>query len=148
MPRPKGDFDQKAYLNQYEKENIIQKKVQFNRRNPDDMALLEWATMHESFTRYIKSLIHADMNLKDLFREDEEKPEEEPTKEPEKETVPKVCTITFPGIDGYRDEEAIKDCMENEHGVYCGRYDFWEVRIDMNTKKVLAVDDIRKHLNN
>ena len=147
MPRKKsGNFNQKEYQAKYEQENLIQKKVRFNRKNEEDMILLDWAMSHKNFSQYIKGLISSDMNLKDLFREDEEE-QEEPTKEPEKATVPKVGTITFPGIDGYRDEEAIKDCVENEHGVYCGRYDFWEVRIDMNTKKVLAVDDIRKHLN-
>ncbi len=45
----------------YQKENIILKRIKFNRQNAEDMAMLDWVNLQENFTCYVKSLIRADM---------------------------------------------------------------------------------------
>jgi hypothetical protein len=54
-------FDQTAYTIQYNKENVITKRVPFNRQNPADMKMLEWVTAQGNFTAYVKALIKQDM---------------------------------------------------------------------------------------
>lgn len=55
-------FDQAEYIRQYQRENRIEKKVTFNRNNPDDMALLEWLQSRpDGMVHYIKTLIRSDM---------------------------------------------------------------------------------------
>lgn len=57
----KPTFDKAAYDARYLRENMIQKKIQFNRQNPADMKMLEWVTAQGNFTAYVKSLIKQDM---------------------------------------------------------------------------------------
>ena len=57
----KPTFDKAAYDARYLRENMIQKKIQFNRQNPADMKMLEWVTAQGNFTAYIKALIKRDM---------------------------------------------------------------------------------------
>ena len=54
-------FDKQNYDQQYNKANVITKRVPFNRQNPDDVELLEHLKQHENFTQYIKQLIRQDM---------------------------------------------------------------------------------------
>lgn len=54
-------FDKGGYDQQYNKANVITKRVPFNRQNPDDVELLEHLKQHENFTQYIKQLIRQDM---------------------------------------------------------------------------------------
>lgn len=57
-------MDKKAhsdYVNAYMKENVVSKKVQFSRKSPEDMALLEWAESHGNFSGYVKDLIREEM---------------------------------------------------------------------------------------
>ena len=55
-------FDQAEYIKQYQREQRIEKKVTFNRNNPDDIALLEWLTTRpDGMVKYIKGLIRSDM---------------------------------------------------------------------------------------
>lgn len=54
-------FDKQNYDQQYNKANVITKRVPFNRQNPDDVELLEHLQQHENFTQYIKQLIRQDM---------------------------------------------------------------------------------------
>ena len=63
MPKKaNGNFDQKEYVKQYQREFRIEKKVTFNRKNTDDMALLEWLEgQPEGTVQYLKRLIRADM---------------------------------------------------------------------------------------
>ena len=57
-----SDFNQSEYVKRYQKENRIEKKVTFNRNNPDDMSILEWLKSRpEGMVHYIKSLIRSDM---------------------------------------------------------------------------------------
>ena len=62
-------FDQTAYTIQYNKENVITKRVPFNRQNPNDMQLLDWsANQSESFTAYVKRLITKDMHERSISK--------------------------------------------------------------------------------
>ena len=55
-------FNQTEYVKRYQRENRIDKKVTFNRNNPDDMALLQWLSSRpDGMVQYIKSLIRSDM---------------------------------------------------------------------------------------
>ena len=63
MPRKKsGLFDQGKYIRQYISENRTTKNLTFNKKNADDMAMLEWLnSREEGFNKYIKNLIRKDM---------------------------------------------------------------------------------------
>lgn len=55
-------FNQAEYVKRYQRENRIDKKVTFNRNNPDDMAILQWLSSRPNgMVQYIKSLIRSDM---------------------------------------------------------------------------------------
>lgn len=55
-------FDQAEYVKKYQREQRIEKKVTFNRNNPDDMSALNWLTSRPTgMVKYIKDLIRADM---------------------------------------------------------------------------------------
>lgn len=59
-------FDMKAYQNQYQKDNIVNKRVPFHRKNLRDMELLEWAeSQEEGFSVYVKRLIEEDKRAKE-----------------------------------------------------------------------------------
>ena len=51
----------KDYDVAYQKENMVQKKLAFNRRVPDDLILLDWIESQENFSQYCKNLIRSDM---------------------------------------------------------------------------------------
>ena len=57
--RNKPGYDQK-----YQKENIVQKKVVFNRQSEEDITMLNWVELQENFNAYCKGLIRADMREK------------------------------------------------------------------------------------
>lgn len=60
-------FNQAEYIRQYQREHRIEKKVTFNRNNPDDMNLLGWlASRPEGMVQYLKSLIRSDMENQQL----------------------------------------------------------------------------------
>jgi len=49
------------YNREYQRQNIVQKKVIFNRRSEEDLSLLDWVQLQENFSQYCKELIRADM---------------------------------------------------------------------------------------
>ena len=53
--------DLAAYNDAYQKENIVRKVVKFNKKNPDDVRLLEWIDLQDNWAGYCKKLIRADM---------------------------------------------------------------------------------------
>ena len=53
----------KRAVKKYQDRTRIQKPVNFNRDNPDEMELLEWAENQGAWQTYIKNLIRLDMNL-------------------------------------------------------------------------------------
>jgi hypothetical protein len=65
MPRkPSGNFNQKDYINKYVQDNIVYKRINFSRSNPDDMAISAWLDAQkdgEGISNYIKRLIMQDM---------------------------------------------------------------------------------------
>ena len=55
-------FNQAEYIKEYQRENRITKKVTFNRKNPDDMVMVEWLDNRpEGIVQYLKRLIREDM---------------------------------------------------------------------------------------
>lgn len=63
MPKKaSGLFDQAEYVKEYQRENRITKKVTFNRKNLDDMEMVEWLDSRpEGIVQYLKRLIREDM---------------------------------------------------------------------------------------
>lgn len=53
--------DRKEYLSNYHSKNIIQKKINFNRNNENDMEMLEFIETKENFSKYAKDLIFQDI---------------------------------------------------------------------------------------
>ena len=53
----------KRAVKKYQDRTRIQKPVNFNRDNPDEMELLEWAEKQGAWQKYIKNLIRLDMKL-------------------------------------------------------------------------------------
>ena len=47
----------------YNRENIIQKILTFNRKNPDDMAILNYLKSKDNANGYIRQLIRFDMKV-------------------------------------------------------------------------------------
>ena len=63
MPKQKsGDFDQKAYVNDYIKANIRYRRMNFNLTKQEDITMLEWIdSQPEGVSNYLKRLVEADM---------------------------------------------------------------------------------------
>lgn len=53
-----------AYDQEYAKQNIIRKVLNFNRLKPEDMKALEQLSRQENMSEYIKRLILEDMRAK------------------------------------------------------------------------------------
>ena len=54
-------FDKARYDQEYNRTNIITKRVPFNRTVQEDVELLTFADEHGNFTRYVKDLIRQDL---------------------------------------------------------------------------------------
>ena len=63
MPRKKGDFDNKAYQNDYHKA-MKAKLISFNPVNDVDMKIWEYLQTKDNVTGYIKQLILKDIKEK------------------------------------------------------------------------------------
>lgn len=63
MPRKKGDFDNKAYQNEYHKA-MKTKLLSFNPSNDIDMQIWQYLQTKDNITGYIKQLILKDMEKK------------------------------------------------------------------------------------
>ena len=61
MPRKKGDFDNKAYQNEYHKA-MKTKLLSFNPANALDMMIWDYLQTKSNITGYIKQLILKDMD--------------------------------------------------------------------------------------
>jgi hypothetical protein len=137
MPREKsGLFDQAEYIKEYQRENRFSKKVTFNRKNPDDMEMVAWLDSRpEGIVQYLKWLIRDDMERWNVIERASAR-----TEAVEKE----IGEIRFPAVDNFRDEDACKVCMEEGHRILVKTVCDWEVRIDVDTRKVLTVRNINK----
>jgi len=60
MPRKKGDFDNKAYQNEYHKA-MKTKLISFNPANSLDMEIWKYLQTKDNVTGYIKKLIRKDI---------------------------------------------------------------------------------------
>lgn len=49
------------YFRKYQAQNVVNKKVIFNRQSQEDLELLEWVQLQSNFNQYCKNLIRADM---------------------------------------------------------------------------------------
>lgn len=132
MPRkPSGLFNQAEYVKQYQRANVIGKKITFNRTNPEDMELMSWLESRpEGMVAYMKRLIREDMESKkarDSYNFEVAK------------AWSSLSGITVPLVDGYRDEAAIKTATNEGHRIFVRNYECWEIRIDADDKKVLTV---------
>lgn len=63
MPRKKGDFDNRAYQNEYHKA-MKTKLLSFNPANDIDMQIWQYLQTKDNITGYIKQLILKDMEKK------------------------------------------------------------------------------------
>lgn len=63
MPRQKsGEFDQKEYSKEYQRQFIKFRKMNFNIQNRDDSAMVDWIdSQPEGTSGYLKRLVKADM---------------------------------------------------------------------------------------
>ena len=71
-------FDKKTYDAEYHRTNIFQKKIPFNRTQPEDIELLAFLDRKPNATKYLKDLIRREME-----KEAAPEPEPEPGPEPE-----------------------------------------------------------------
>lgn len=56
-------FDQKKYVNDYIKEKIKYRRMNFNTGKPEDMQMLDWIDAQpEGVSNYLKRLVYADMH--------------------------------------------------------------------------------------
>ena len=53
---------------EYNKKNIVQKLITFNRNNPDDMKMLDFLKSHGNAAGYIKKLISDDIRKRGCYR--------------------------------------------------------------------------------
>lgn len=53
--------DISKYNLEYQRENIVRKVIKFNRRNKEDLAMLDWIELQSSWSNYCKRLIQTDM---------------------------------------------------------------------------------------
>lgn len=49
------------YNRKYQAQNIVQKKVLFNRQSDEDLALLDWVELQDNFSRLCKDLLRTKM---------------------------------------------------------------------------------------
>lgn len=56
-------FDQKKYVNEYIKEKVKYRRMNFNTGKPEDMQMMEWIDAQpEGVSNYLKRLVYADMH--------------------------------------------------------------------------------------
>lgn len=138
MPRKKsGLFDNKVYQNEYHKA-MKTKLISFNPKSQEDMLLWEHLQRQENQTGYIKSLILKDMQDKEAFAS---------MKKRSDECAEKLKGLSIPFVDGYRDEEACRIALEQDHTIFVQRSGDWEIRFDVEAKKVLTVRNMNSLRN-
>lgn len=99
-----------------------------------DADILEHLGKQDSIQGYIKRLIREDMDAqitRDWYALKCS------------DALEKLNGISIPLQHGYRDEDAIRNCVENEHTIYVHRMEQWEIRFDLDDRKVLTVIDMR-----
>ena len=115
------------------RERCVKKTVLLNKEQ--DAEIIEHLKGVPNFNAYIKELIREDLEHRQAVERMNAK-----TDAVRKE----LAEITFPAVDNFRDEEAIKICMEEGHRIFVDIIQHWEVRVDVDTRKVLSVRDMNK----
>lgn len=141
MPREKTGFDEYKYQQEYIKKNLRFVNVPFNSKLQEEIELYDYLNIHAKETgekkgAYIKRLIRQEYDDYKAIEENRKrvaKAEEE------------VGTISFQAVDGWKDEEACKKCLDEDHRILVERINGWEVRIDVDEKKVLTVQEYMPH---
>lgn len=136
MSKELTDAKRKA-IAKYDAANTRQYHMKLNKVR--DAEIIQHLDRQPNVQGYLKELIKADLAYE---RELESAREFAKENEARAEAEVKEMNLTFPGIDGYRDEEACKECKENEHRIIVHWQNGWEVRIDADAKKVLTVVDV------
>ena len=126
MSKELTDAKRKA-IAKYDASNTRQFHLKLNKNT--DAEIIQHLDRQQNIQGYLKELINADLKS---AKENEARAEAELKK----------MNLTFPGIDGYRDEEACKECLENGHRIIVHWQNGWEVRIDADAQKVLTVVDV------
>lgn len=130
MGKKLTDAKRKA-ITKYDAVNTRQVHLKLNCKTDAD--IIEHLKKQESIQGYIKDLIREKMK--------HQKARGEYALRVAKDWAELKEYITIPLQHGYRDEEAIKTCTEQEHRIYIHRMNQWEIRIDIDDKKVLTVMD-------
>ena len=123
---------QKKATKKYDATNTRQYHLKLNLKTDAD--IIQWLDKQDSMQGYIKDLIRADMEEQELLSKMAKR-----TQAIEDE----ISGMQVQLVDDYRDEDAIKVCMDEGHRIYVGRHDWFEYRIDVDAKKVLCCYDIR-----
>lgn len=129
MARKKtGTYDNRKYQNDYHRamDRIM---ISFNPSNPDDVELLSFLRSQGNITQFIKERIRAEINRSEA-RENAIKQAQEDEKS--------LSGLAVPLIHGYEDKEAIKDAIAGEHRIFIKRAYGFELRFDLDTKKLLT----------
>ena len=128
--------EQKAQYDQaYIREKCVRVSLLLNKEHDRDI-IDHLMTIDESFNGYVKRLIRQDMEEQEAFERMADR-----TRECERE----LDGMQIQLVDGYRDEDAIKVCTEEDHRIYVGRHDWFEYRIDVDARKLLVCYDIRNN---
>lgn len=136
MSKDLTDAKRKA-IAKYDASNTRQFHLKLNKNT--DAEIIQHLDRQQNIQGYLKELIKADL---EYCQEIERAKEFAKENEARAEAKVKEMNLTFPGIDGYRDEEACKDCWENGHTIIVHWQNGWEVRIDADAHKVLTVVDV------
>lgn len=130
MPKRKsGLFDNKKYQNDYHRK-LKRIAITFNPKDPEDMRVYEFLKTGRNVTRFIKDLAKSRLDELDAMRRAEENA---------REAERSLIGLEVPLVDGYKDEEAIKLATLEQHDIFIKIVYGYEIRIDLETKKVLTV---------
>ena len=130
MPRTKsGLFDNRRYQNDYHRK-LKRISITFNPKDPEDIRLYEYIKTKKNVTGSIKELIRSEIEeLESLAR----------AKQNAIEAEKSLVGMEFPLVDGFRDEEAIATATIEAHDLFIKIVYGFEIRIDLQTKKVLTI---------
>lgn len=66
MPRKKsGNFDQNKYVGKYHHENVVYRRMNFSLLKQEDKVIAAWIDQQGNVSRYLRSLVEADMKFAD-----------------------------------------------------------------------------------
>ena len=118
---------QRRAVRKYDAENTQQIHLKLNKTTDSD--ILAYLERQDSIQGLIKRLIREEMEKHEAFENMAKRAQE----------CERECSgMKIELVDGYKDEEAMRICMENDHRIYVGRHYPYEYRIDVDAKKLLC----------